>query len=38
MALTLPLSAQCVMCYPTAHAQNAAPVTPPAERLPGRFW
>lgn len=24
MALTLPLSAQCVMCYRTAHAQNAA--------------
>lgn len=24
LALTLPLSAQCVMCYRTAHAQNAA--------------
>ena len=23
-ALTLPASAQCVMCYRTAHAQNAA--------------
>ena len=23
-ALALPLSAQCVMCYRTAHAQNAA--------------
>lgn len=24
LALTLPLSAQCVMCYRTAHAQNQA--------------
>jgi len=24
LALTMPLSAQCVMCYRTAHAQNQA--------------